>query len=304
MEQEMKTLNCPFCGREITVPSELEEFSCLYCGERITRPAAETPAVEPVEADREYVRAHFLDCIRNEPNSLKNFTRKLYDNAFQVHLSMIEETYQAMNRYVCAQPDRRDQLLDEFVSEFLSQWESYHQQAKKGKAAREKLAFQNKITLAMYTVPAILELGLPVSEAYTSLLETRFNAAYPDNYFHVGRYSDISSGFRKRLCFLTTAVCAAEGKPDDCAELTAFRAFRDGWLSETEQGRALIAEYYELAPAIVTVMRLGDDGSARCAQLRRDYLKPCYEALQGGEKTRCRDLYIRMVNDLRGRYCL
>ena len=52
-------------------------------------------------------------------------------------------------------------------------------------------------------------------------------------------------------CFLPTACCQYQGLPDDCRELTELRAFRDGWLAETEEGRALTAEYYAMAPGIV-----------------------------------------------------
>ena len=61
---------------------------------------------------------------------------------------------------------------------------------------------------------------------------------------------DMSSGSGGG-CFLTTACCQYKGLPDDCRELTELRAFRDGWLAETEEGRALTAEYYAMAPGIV-----------------------------------------------------
>ena len=41
------------------------------------------------------------------------------------------------------------------------------------------------------------------------------------------------------------------GKPDDCEELTALRGFRDGYMKKTEEGRALVEEYYRIAPEIV-----------------------------------------------------
>ncbi|MCY4098665.1 MAG: hypothetical protein OXF40_10465 [Rhodospirillales bacterium] len=58
-------------------------------------------------------------------------------------------------------------------------------------------------------------------------------------------------------CFLTTAVTAMRGEPDDGPTLTTLRDFRDGWLAETEEGRALIAEYYALAPGIVQAIPEG-----------------------------------------------
>ena len=118
-------------------------------------------------------------------------------------------------------------------------------------------------------------------------------------------FDELAAGFRKRkLCFITTAVCEAEGKPDDCAELTAFRAFRDGWLSQTPEGRALVNDYYEVAPSIVQIMKHCDDAQKVCRRLRRQYLEPCYQDLQAGRYSACRDRYVSMVNELRSRYSL
>lgn len=52
-------------------------------------------------------------------------------------------------------------------------------------------------------------------------------------------------------CFLTTACCQHKGLPDDCDELTALRAFRDTYLMSTATGKALVGEYYRIAPGIV-----------------------------------------------------
>ena len=37
------------------------------------------------------------------------------------------------------------------------------------------------------------------------------------------------------ICFITTAVCAYLGKPDDCDELNKLRNFRDTWLTREER---------------------------------------------------------------------
>lgn len=52
-------------------------------------------------------------------------------------------------------------------------------------------------------------------------------------------------------CFLTSACVDYMGKEDDCEELTALRKFRDGYMRSTESGKALVDEYYEIAPKIV-----------------------------------------------------
>lgn len=60
-----------------------------------------------------------------------------------------------------------------------------------------------------------------------------------------------NSGYKSGGCFLTSACVEYLGKPDDCEELTALRRFRDGYMAQTDEGKALISEYYEVAPAIV-----------------------------------------------------
>ncbi len=50
-------------------------------------------------------------------------------------------------------------------------------------------------------------------------------------------------------CFITTACLRARGAKEH--ELDEFRAFRDGWLSNTPDGRTLIELYYKIAPSIV-----------------------------------------------------
>ena len=52
-------------------------------------------------------------------------------------------------------------------------------------------------------------------------------------------------------CFLTSACCAYMGLADDCKELTTLRNFRDTYLKKTDEGTALVEEYYKIAPAIV-----------------------------------------------------
>ena len=107
---------------------------------------------------------------------------------------------------------------------------------------------------------------------------------------------------RKGGCFLTSACVKFKGLPDDCAELTAFRAFRDGWLRQRPDGPERIAEYYAVAPSIVAGVEYCDDAPARYAEIRSRWLGPCYAALQRGEMERCYDTYRDMVQTLQKRY--
>ena len=186
----------------------------------------------------------------------------------------------------------------------MDSWESYHSAAAAGrrKAAAEKQMIFSRMTLAWYAIPAIRDLKLSVSDAYTDRLIAVFNRKYPDGPITAASYTDLLSVFRKRgLCFITTAVCAYEGKPDDCAELTAFRTFRDTWLARTEAGRALIEAYYDLAPAIVQAIGLCGRPDEVYPYIRRTYLEPCYAALQSGQPETCCSIYKSMVTHLKER---
>ena len=59
-------------------------------------------------------------------------------------------------------------------------------------------------------------------------------------------------------CFLTTAIIERRGiEADGGPTLTALRRFRDGYMMKTPKRRALVAEYYELAPRIVAAIPQG-----------------------------------------------
>ena len=68
-------------------------------------------------------------------------------------------------------------------------------------------------------------------------------------------FEEINGGFRKRLCYVTTAVCRSLQKPDECYELKLLREYRDRYLVSSEGGKETIREYYNIAPTIVKTDR-------------------------------------------------
>lgn len=61
-------------------------------------------------------------------------------------------------------------------------------------------------------------------------------------------YTESASGG----CFLTTCCCEYKGLADDCDELETLRLFRDEVLMKNKTGRAIVNQYYLIAPSIVT----------------------------------------------------
>lgn len=106
----------------------------------------------------------------------------------------------------------------------------------------------------------------------------------------------------KEGCFVTTAVCDSFGKPDDCYELTAFRKFRDGWLTAQSDGKSLIEEYYAVAPQIVANINRLPDPSQVYKTIWQKYLEPCLDFLRNDDNLSCKNKYSEMMRELKKQF--
>ena len=297
MEQEFLTGKCPKCMQELRVPASLAEFSCMYCGARLAQSdlvteAAETPAAPDADAYAAALEAE-------KPETLQG----AYVPAFDEYEAGCRAVVVRLDAGLAGLPaDARAAQLraaaGRMIDDLAVDW-----------AARKGSRFlfdEDKYVVALFFVPMVLRQELPSGREFADTLQAVWVERYPKSPFYVGDYETLVGGFRKKkflgLCFITTAVCEAEGKPDDCAELTAFRAFRDGYLKAQPDGAALIEEYYRIAPTIVMCIDVCGDRDARYAAIREQYLQPCYNALQAGDLAGCKTKYVRMVRDLEREY--
>ena len=100
-------------------------------------------------------------------------------------------------------------------------------------------------------------------------------------------------------CFLTEAVAGQRGmEADDGPTLTALRAFRDGYMQETPERRALVARYYEIAPRIVAAIPRGHGDWAWIGV----QVDAAVAAIAAGEARRGFDVYVAMVRRLKARW--
>lgn len=301
MEETMIAGKCPQCGHALQIPAELESFSCMYCGARLTQQQLQTPQEATAvseDAQAEYY-AHAVSrlawCITNFRGYQKKILRDVFADAFDVYEAGCAPVIAELSRGV--PEERQTELLERaaetFLQELAAGW--------KGKGDME----EEKIILAVFFVPMVRKQQLPVSEEFVSIVQKKWVERYPKSPFYLGDYESITGGFRKKflgLCFITTAVCQELGKPDDCEELTVFRAFRDGYLMKQPDGRALIEEYYNIAPGIVTCINTCSDRHESYAKIRQTYLEPCYADLQAGRYESCKTRYVQMVRDLEKQY--
>ncbi len=99
-------------------------------------------------------------------------------------------------------------------------------------------------------------------------------------------------------CFLTSALVDYLGKPDDCEELTLLRTFRDGYMRATPEGNALVKEYYEIAPRIVTAINRSENKNEYYTDIYNT-VKKCVACIKTGKNKQTMDLYCDMVNKYR-----
>lgn len=105
----------------------------------------------------------------------------------------------------------------------------------------------------------------------------------------------------KGFCYITTAICELEGKPDDCYELTTFRKFRDEYLLVQPEGNLLVDKYYETAPRIIKSIEQQFQGTQKEAiytGVKEKYLIPCLSFIEAKEFEKCKETYIQMVEEL------
>lgn len=95
-------------------------------------------------------------------------------------------------------------------------------------------------------------------------------------------------------CFITTATCEFQGKPDDCDELTILRKYRDGWLQDNYP--ELIKKYYAEAPAIVQKLKERDDAPVVFNAFYKDYIVPAVEAIESNANDLALAIYKNLFN--------
>lgn len=309
---EMITRVCPHCGKELQVPRELQEFSCLYCGQRITletaspvaAPEEDVLSAEEAQQQLEALRPRLLGSVTRYPEHCEKLAKKHFFTAFEGYENDNRGLMKEVDAYIRKHPQGREAAARLVCGKLVEDLEQHMTGDRRWrwKAQRGNVVFEVKVVLAIFLTPMVRKLKLETAELFRETLHKLWLEKFPKDVWYPGDYEVLEKGYKKRkLCYITTATCRYEGKADDCAELTAFRAFRDGWL--TEQGdTALIEEYYDKAPGLVACLELCDEAEPGYRRIREDYLLPCYRALQQGDNEACRSRYIQMVKDLETKY--
>lgn len=227
------------------------------------------------------------------------FRKKTYEEAFHNLYHTYEELLGSLLLY-------SDEPADESGwNDIVSVIPDYAQEKLNEISKREqkKTAMDMNLIMAVYVIPMITytrsQTGDRLAEAIINLWNERNVTGLT---LSKSSYDKIAQGFHKGLCYITTAVCIDQNKPDDCPELTELRRYRDDYLMQSEDGRALVEAYYDVAPAIVCAIDMQKDASDIYQNLYHDYLVPCVTLAKNRKNEACRMLYQNMVQQLEREY--
>lgn len=94
-------------------------------------------------------------------------------------------------------------------------------------------------------------------------------------------------------CFLTTAVCETLNLPDDNEYLNTLRKFRDSYMMEHYP--ELVAEYYEIAPAITNYIKARPDSDEVFKKMFYLYIAPAVVQIENGDYPAAMNVYTELV---------
>ena len=247
------------------------------------------------EQERRTIASALAQHVRKNRDCRTKITKEEYIPSFEAFEADCAPALDAFERSEVSSQALGEQVLQDMSA----QWQTL------GKQEQTLAQEADRIVLALFLIPAIRRRETARAESLAAALQSAWAAHFPQSRFELARYENIANGFQKKLCracYITTAVCQRQGKPDDCAELTAFRRFRDGYLSRQPDGGALIAEYYNTAPGILACIDICADAPTRLDAIWREHLAACYEALVRGDEQTCKTYYVRMVRALQREY--
>ena len=301
---------CPKCHGMIQIPSEHETIHCMYCGEQISVKeaikAVETDTLVRIMDKNEYNEEmnevlEALPEMLNYKEGLKQFKKDTYKEAFETYYNRHIKTYMAIERLFIASEDK-EMFLRRLVNQLVETEKL--QLSAAGKSEHEKLLIDDNLKLTVYLLPAMLKYKGEAMQQLTDRIVDGWREAFPKYQISKADFEKINSGFRSKLCYITTAVCESLGKDDDCYELNILRDYRDNYLRNAEGGEKIVNAYYDIAPSIVKRINKCNNSNEIYKEIYEKYLSPCISLLENNKKDECKEIYSSMVIELEEKYLL
>lgn len=231
---------------------------------------------------------------------MKEFKAATYKDSFQKLLEQNRMLFDHIERtYV--ESENKEKMIAELATCMVEDTKATYDSFPK-KGTKNNFLMDSNMLMGTYMIPCIIEYKGTFSEPLADEIIIKWNLVFKQFNLQKGTFSDIDSAFRKKLCYITTAVCEHLEKGDDCYELTILRSYRDTYLSAQPGGKELIEQYYSVAPQIVFGIGQMKNAQEIYCDIYREYLSPCISLIENNEFEICKQMYSEMVLDLENTY--
>ena len=193
-------------------------------------------------------------------------------------------------------PEPIQEVVNQVAGEFLDGSEAILK--KNGKQPRGREMMDINIYMVMYVFPGIIATNRIYARNIAETVAEGWRDRFKNSMLSCSDYDTINAGFRRRFCYITTAVCESLGKAEDCMELDLLRSFRDGYMLTTQGGGSMVDEYYNIAPAIVSAINNIEDRDEVYRKIYNEYILPCITMIESDQMKECMEHYKRMVEYL------
>lgn len=239
---------------------------------------------------------------------IKEFKRDTYEESFQKYVQDNASVFSRLNAISAEESPREEQDRDrEAVADALAVKAEEMLAAAKNRTKRETMQLNLNLYMVSYFLPAIVAYQRQCGGREEDMMKLttaicdRWAVSFK-NHIQVSDYESIKSGFKQKLCFVTTAVCQGLHKSQDCREITLMKQYRDEYLLSQEDGERVVHEYYDIAPTIVKRIAKEASPEEKYLYLWNYYIKRCVELVQENQNEQCRKLYETMMTELKEEY--
>lgn len=228
-------------------------------------------------------------------------SHRIHKKTYSNEITKLKEEHQSLFREIKEAIEESEENF-EAVAACLPEYAEAKLSEVKSKRKRDLVVIDYNMNMVSFFIPLIGEIPSLQAKSLADRIVSKWNEKMPDNKIGLSTVAGIDGGFKKGLCYITTAVCKSLDKPDDCYELTLLRDYRDQYLMAAEESSKIVKAYYDIAPTIVKKIDRRDDAAAVYHDIWNEYIRPCVRLIEEQKNEECKELYRNMVEQLESRY--
>lgn len=253
-----------------------------------------------IRIEKMNINTELSGMLFNNQHLMKLFNKDTYKEAFADYCDKYKDLFKYIDEGYTNSEDKKAYLKG-LAGDFSGKAKEESDKLKK-KTDKEHFLLDNNMVLTVYVFPSLVNAGLLSCKELAQAMADSWNDTFKGTRLSVGTFEEIDGGFKRKLCYITTAVCRSLDKDDDCYELRTLRDYRDGYLLKSDEGREVVNTYYNIAPTIVNRINKSREANDTYRDIFGNYISPCISLIESGDYEECRKLYSDMVYSLRDRY--